>query len=238
MPGIAPEIRQVMGAVSRYVPVEAVRLPDEFFPAHLSVALIDAVCHSRPEDDEQRSPVAECYCRRFGLARTRTNRWQPPLVEHQEPLRDLVRHYDELGVDGMTAEVFRSRGRLPGTNRARAEYVLRLATRLRRMGVEVLQDMLCWRRTEIHLVLRSLSGIDRHIVRTLLNYAGDDDFVWGDVSVCRFVALATGRKTISAPRAANLVRRAAYELVLSPRYLDHQIWRHCNGLPQPATVAR
>jgi len=235
--GIAPEILQVMCAVSRYVPVETVRLPDAFFPAHLSVAIIDAVYGSRLEGEEP-PPVAERYCRHFGLVRTRPVPWQPPPVHGQETLRDLVGHYDSLGARGMAVEVFGARDRFPESNLVRAEYVLRLATELRRRGVEVLQDMLAWRRKEIDLVLRSLTGPDRHIVRRLLNYAGDDDFVWGDVSVRRFVAFAIGRETVSGPRAANLVRRAAYELILSPRYLDHQIWRHCGGLPERTVAGR
>ena len=238
MPDIAPEIRQVMRAVSRYVPVETVRLPDAFLPAHLSVAIIDAVYGFRLEGDEPPPSIAERYCRHFGLVRTRADQWQPPPVHDQETLRDLVGHYDSLGALGMAVEVFGARDRFPGRNLTRADYVLRLATELRRRGVEVLQDMLVWRRKEIDLVLRSLTGSDRCIVRRLLNYAGDDDFVWGDASVRRFVAFAIGRETVSAPRAANLVRRAAYELILSPRYLDHQIWRHCCGLPGRTVAGR
>ena len=218
-----------MRAVSRHVPLEAARLPDEFFPAHLSVAIIDAVHGSRSEGEVQPPPVTERYCRYFGLVRTRSNRWQPPAVDDQETLEDLIGHYDELGIRGMAGDVFRSSGRVPGTSIERAEYVLRLATELRRVGVDVLQNLRTWRRKEIDAVLRTLAGADEHIVRMLLNYAGDDDFVWGDVSVRRFVAVATGRKRVTALRAANLVRQAAHELILSPRYLDHQIWRYCDG---------
>ena len=227
-----------MRAVSRYVPVETARLPDEFFPAHLPVALIDAVYRSQLEGDVQPPPVAERYCLRFELVRMRADRWRLPAIQDQETLRDFVGRCDRLGIGGMETDVFRTRSRFPGTNHPRAEYVLRLATELRLRGVEVLQDIRIWRRREIDFVLRNLSAIDGSIVRTLLNYAGDDDFVWGDGRVCRFVAFATGRKTVSAPRAANLVRQAAYELILSPRYLDHQIWRHCGNLPDGAVAGQ
>ena len=147
-------------------------------------------------------------------------------------MRDLIGHYDGLGVGAMAARVFRVRGHFPGTGIARAEYALRLAIELRRVGVDVLQDLRTWRRRKMDFALRTLTGADEQIVRTLLNYAGDDDFVWGDVSVRRFVAFAIGEETISAPRAANLVRQAAHELIVSPRYLDHQIWRHSDRLPE------
>ena len=219
-----------MRAVSRHVPLDTAGIPDEFFPAHLSVAVIDAVYGSRPEGGKQLPSIAERYCHRFGLVRTRANRWQPPPVDDQEPLRNLIGHYDELGVPGMAAEVFRTNGLVPGTNITRTKYVLRLATELRRIGVDVLQDMRTLRQKEIDAVLQTPAGTDEHIVRSFLNYAGDDDFVLGDVNVRRFVAFATGRERVSASRAANLVRQAAYELILSPRYLDHQIWRYCGGL--------
>ena len=232
MPGIALEIRQVMRAVSREVPLATTQPPDEFFPAHLSVALIDAVYGSRPEGEEPPAPVSERYCRHFGLVRARADRWQLPPVRAQETLRDLIGHYDGLGVGAMAARVFRVRGHLAGTGIARAEYVLRLAIELRRVGVDVLQDLRTWRRREMDFARRILTGADEQIVRTLLNYAGDDDFVWGDVSVRRFVAFAIGEETISPRRAANLVRQAAYELIVSPRYLDHQIWRYSDRLPE------
>ena len=39
----ADELNQVIAAVRRSFPLRDLVLPDEFFPAHLSVALIDAV---------------------------------------------------------------------------------------------------------------------------------------------------------------------------------------------------
>ena len=227
-----------MSAVLRHVSVETARIPDEFFPAHLSVALIDAVFGFLPEVDEPSSAIAGRYCRYFGLERTRADRWQPPPVHDQETLREFIGHYDDLGVFGMAAEVFRTTDPVPGTNVARAEYGLRLATELRRVGVDVLQDLGTWRRKNIDAVFRTLAGADERILRMLLNYAGDDDFAWGDASVRRFVASAIGRERVSASRAANLVRRAAYELVLSPRYLDHQIRMYCDGLREQTSPIR
>ena len=58
-----------------------------------------------------------------------------------------------------------------------------------------------------------------------LMYAGNNDFVRGDDCVRAFVAGALGREEVSAAKAEDLVRRSAYELVLSPRYLDDQIRR-------------
>ena len=226
---IDSEIRQVMRAVSRLFSLKTVDLPDEFFPAHLSVAIIDAVFGSGPANGEWPAPVSERYCRHFGIVRTRADRWRPPPVEDQETLGDLADHYDKLGTGGMADTVFRSDARVPGTNVRGAEYVLRLARECLRMRVGVLQDMQIRRRNEIDVTLRTLAGLDERIVRTFLTYAGDDDLVWGGVGVRRFIASAIGRRTVSTARAVSLVRRTAYELVISPRYLSHRIRLHCES---------
>ena len=221
-----------MQAVSRSIPLETVECSDEFFPAHLPVALIDAVFGSRLAREEQPASVSQRYCRHFGIERTRSNRLQLPPADDQETLGDLIGHYDELGVEAMKEDVFRTDCQFPGTNLSRTEYVPRLAFELRRIGVDVLQDIRGWRRKHIDFALRTLAGVDEHVVRRFLTYTGDDDFVWGDVNVRQFVASAIGKDSVSGTRAVNLVRRAAYELILSPRYLDHQIWRHCAFLPK------
>ena len=125
----------------------------------------------------------------------------------------------------MTNEVFQTRRRFPGTKIKRTENVLSAARVLRRIGVDVLQDVPIRRPAVLDSALQSLPGGGECTVRRLLMYTGGDDFVLGDSHVRRFVANAIGRRTVSAARAAALVRSAAYELVVSPRYLDREIWR-------------
>ena len=223
--GSALELCQVISAVSRSIPLEKPDLPDEFFPAHLSVALIDAIFHSRLRYGEQPAPGAERYCSRFEIARTRADRWKPPPADEQETLGDLIRHYDEFGVVRMANEVFRTRRRFPGTKITRSESVLHAARALRCVGVDVLQDVWSRRPAEIDDALRSVPGGDDGTGRILLMYTGGDDFVLGDPYVRRFVANAIGRRTVSAARAVALVRSAAYELLVSPRFLDREIRR-------------
>ena len=115
------EMRQVVDALCRSIPLDSAELTDEFFPAHLSVALIDAVSRSRLRYAEQPAPIAERYCRHFGIARCRADRWEPPAVDEQETLGDLVQRYDDHGVDRIASEVFRCRRSFPGANVTRAE---------------------------------------------------------------------------------------------------------------------
>ena len=230
---VACETARVMRAISHSIPA-AVPPPDAFFPSHLSVALIDAVFGARRVEQGGGS-VADRYCRHFGLARTRAERlWLPP-VDGQETLGELVARYENLGVETMADTVFRDLSRFPRTSHFRAGYVVGLARGLRNLGIDTLQDMGTWCPGALDVALRVKAGFDAHVVRLLLSYGIDDDFVWGNDAVRGFVARAVERETVSAARAAFLVRRAAFELILSPRHVDYRIW---TGTVQHSAVQR
>ena len=220
------EIDQVIDAVVRSIPLETLDLTEEFFPAHLSIAVVDAVFRTDYRNGTPSDPAAERYCRYFGLSRTRPDRWNPPPANEQEPLGELIRRYDELGPDAMANDVFRARRYSPQHQVTMATMVLHAARALQSIGVEVLQDVSARHIKEIDDVLQSLPGVDEHTIRRLLMYTGDDDFVLGDAHIQRFVASAVGRRTISPRGAQELVRSAAYELILAPRFLDREICLH------------
>ena len=218
-------LNQVIEAVRRSFPLRNLALPDEFFPAHLSVALIDAVFGSKGKHNDGTVPVSERYCRWVGIARTRANRWDKPSPEVQESLTTMIGRFDELGIHRMIGEVFRTKQLLPDAKIARVEFVLRAARKLRHVGIEVLQDVQVRPCEQIERTLGDCAGFGEATTRMFLMYAGNDDFVRGDDYVRQFVANALGRTEVSAAKAEGLVRRSAYELVLSPRYPDDQIWR-------------
>ena len=219
-------LRLMLDAVGRSIPLEAIDLPDEFYPAHLSVALVNLVFRIGLGAGDQPPPVAEHYCRRFGLAQVRSFRRTLPRTCEQETLETLVRRYREFGLDRMANEVFGSRCCFPGTDIPRVAYVVRIADELARIGVNRLQDVQLGRSRDIAEVLRPLPGIDEHFVRMLLTYAGDDLRVVGDHHVRSFVARAIDRGTVSVTEAVDLVRRCAHELILAPRYLGYRIWSY------------
>ena len=217
----------MVAAVTRILPLEKLDLPEEFFPAHLSVALIDAVFRSPSREREQVEEVIGRYCRHFGISRTRERKWKTPPVHKQETIRDLIGHYDELGVDRMKNEVFQAHRRLPGTRLSEVEYILHAARALRFIGVDVLQDLPSLPSEDIEEALQSSSDASECVARKFLMCTGDDDYVRGDVHVRNFVAEAIGQASVSVTRARSLVRRSAYELILSPRFLYLEIRRYC-----------
>ena len=203
---------KVIDAVVRSISLETFDLTDEFFPAHLSIALVDAVFRTDHRDEGLSLSAAERYCRHFGLSRTRDDRWGFPPANEQETLGALVRRYDDLGLDRMTNDVFGARRHSPRHQITMATIVLRAAQALQSIGVEILQDVSARHSDEINDALQCLPGIDEYTIRRLLMYTGDDDFVLGDAHIQDFVANAVGRETVSPCGAKKLVRRAAYQV--------------------------
>ena len=223
---VSSDCRLVMQKVRCTVPLERPDLPDEFFPGHLSVALINAVFPARNGHDARARSAADRYCRRFGIARTRTDRWELPPVEEQETLLDLVRRGDELAANQMAGGFSWTGMPCPKMKRARTEDLLCAARALLQLGIRVLQDVVARDAAEIEHRLRRSARLDESTIRSFLMYSGDDDFVQGDIYVRTFVAEATGRGSVSATEAEDLVRWAAHELILSPRYLDYELWKY------------
>ena len=218
-------VKRVVDEVHCSIDVERARLGDEFFPAHVSIALIDAVFTPQIRYYEQVVPVIERYCRRFGLRRARTDRSRLPRVEDQESLSDLIDHYRVLGLEWMQEVVVRARYRSPGTTVLKSENVRRAALALRSMGIEALQDAQSRHPGEIKSVMLPLHGIGDRTVHMFLMYSGGDEFVKGDVHVCRFVANALGSRRVAPEEAERLVMLAAHAIGMAPRLLDYEIWK-------------
>ena len=224
--GEASRVRQVVEAVGRCISFDAIELPEEFFPAHLPVAIVEAVFRFQPGREEQSSRVAKRYCRCFELEHTRRDKFALPAPDEQETVADLIGHYDERGVERMASEVLATSSRSSGTAAVGAQTVLHIASALRNIGVDVLQDVQDRPARALEVAVRSVPGTNETMARLLLTYAGDDDFVLGDDHVRRFVAEATGQRSVPTSLAVRLVCQAAYELIVSPRHLDYRIYRY------------
>lgn len=218
------EVRKVACEVKRLIDLESAELDDAFFPAHLSIALIDAVFNPQLDYYGRVVPIIERYCRQFGLCRIRSDRESLPPIDEQETLTDLISHYEDLGSEGMRDEVFQARYCSPGTRIPKSDNVRLAAVALRGKGIETLQDAVSMDPEKIEWVLTPLSGIGPRTIRMLLTYLGNDNFVKGDRHVIRFVSNALGSYQVSAEEAERLVTEAARVLDVAPRLLDNAIW--------------
>ncbi len=223
------DVQGIVDAVRRDIDLAGAKLGDEFYPAHISIALIDAVFSVRLSYHAQVVPIVERYCACFRLSRIRDRRMTLPPLSAQETISDLLRHYEELGPSGMQETVVKSGYLSPGTNILKSENVRRAALALQGVGVETLQDAAATTAHAIKCELVRIRGIGEGTVHMFLMYAGDDAYVKGDVHVCRFVADALGKDRVSPAVAEQLVRAAASELNIAPRLLDNEIWKLRSG---------
>ena len=168
MPECAHELDQVMTAIHRSISLEDIQLPDEFFPAHVPAALIDSIFRSQGQHDGNADSVAERYCDRFKVPRTRADRWTLPPAEEQETVAELTRRYDEFGVDRMADEVFGNGTPLTESTVANAQCVLRAARELRRIGINVLQDVAAQSLDEVEHEFRLAAGLGETAFRMFL----------------------------------------------------------------------
>ena len=218
------QVEKVVHAVRQHIVDIHRALPEEFRPAHLSVALIDAVFNPRLHYASVVVPIVERYCDHFGLVRTvAPGEWPPPLSA-QETLCDLIGAYDAPGGEILRTKVFRSRHFSPGTRVYKADNVLHCAHALRAIGLNTLQDAQGKEPGSIKRALCAVHGIRDATAHMLLMYCGNDDYVKGDVHVCRFVGDALGVDAVAPRDAEWLVARAAGELGIAPRTLDARIW--------------
>ena len=187
------DVRWVVHRVRSLIDVNGTELGEEFFPAHLSVALIDAIFTANRKYALV-VPIVERYCQRFSLNRVRQDKTTLPSVGDQETLSDLIGHYETLGLDELQETVFRVRWPAHSSTRIlRSENVRRAAERLRGLGIETLQDIQSKRPDEIKCALEPLRGIGDRTIHMLLMYVGHDDFVKGDVHVCPVCSRGSGQ---------------------------------------------
>ena len=168
----ASQVEKVARTVRRRIGDVCAELPQEFRPAHVSVALIDEVFNPHVDFFAVVVPIVERYCRRFGLVRAVAPGEWPPPIEAQETLGDLIDHYDVFGEDCLRTQVFQSVHRSPGTWVYKANNVLNCARKLCDIGMNTLQDVQAMEPREIKSVLCEVHGIGVATVHMFLMYCG------------------------------------------------------------------
>ena len=194
-------------------------------PAHLTVALVDAVFNPQLDYEKVVSPIVERYCRHFGLKRRSEppQEW-PPLRETEQTLSALIAAYEDHGKEWMRDEVFGSTHRSPGTDVYKSDNVLECARALHAIGIETIRDVGAKDPCEIEKALCDIAGVGRATMHMLLMYCGNEEYVKGDVHIRGFVAEALGVEKVRPELAEALVAGAARKLDVKPVELDVAIW--------------
>lgn len=197
------------------------------------VCVIDAV-FSIGVRYEGTEAVIRRFCHHFQIPYSGPNRL-PPQAE-QLSIDAFLRIYDRYGVPRMTSEVYQNRQRTSSRSGIlKSEAVLRFSLALAKHSVNYLQDVekvIGSRNFEadIKQIPGQSSGIS---LRYFFMLAGSDDYVKPDRMIHRFLHRVLGRVLTDdgcqeAVVGACGVLVAEYP-VMSPKALDHLIWRYERG---------
>ena len=72
---------RVAARVRCVIDLDGAELSDEFFPGHLSIAVIDAVFNPQLRYESQVIPIIDSYCRHFEIRRIRPSRGCTALMQ-------------------------------------------------------------------------------------------------------------------------------------------------------------
>ncbi len=229
--------RRVAQSALTLLPLDGAALDREYHYNSLSLCVIDAVFSIGVRYEGVRAVVRR-YCEYFGLEEYRPDQSAVPAKASQEALSGLVRHYDDLGLERMTGEVFVNRQRTSTRSGIlKAEAVLKFAGALRSHGIDYLQDV--GDTLPSAALQRAIGAIPGQGSGISLQYcwmlAGSDELIKPDRMVLRFLEDSLGRP-VGAEEALNLVAGAVAELkarypAMTPRLLDHKIWEYQRARP-------
>jgi hypothetical protein len=214
------------------LPLDTARLGDEYFYQSLPLCVIDAV-YSIGVRYDCVAAVVERYCRQFGLRKTRGDRKEMPPNNEQESVTEFCERLEPFTPEQLATEVFQNRQRTSArAGILKAEAVIRFAAVLKNAEVNFFRDIPKFLirpepMREIMNIPGQRSGIS---LKYFLMLAGNEGQIKPDRMVLRFLEDAIGR-AVSISDAESLIAATSEKLShqypeLTPRLLDHEIWRY------------
>ncbi|HYC47804.1 MAG TPA: hypothetical protein VED01_20220 [Burkholderiales bacterium] len=205
-------------------------LGDEYYYGSLPLAVLDAVFSIGVRYASVRN-VVDRYCSRFAVTKLRRDRHQLPLRAEQEPVSAFCTRFEYLGIEAMVGILCSKHRTSPRNGILKADAAYRFASALRAHRIEYLQDAAAAPRTDVERMILDIPGQRSGIsLRYFWMLAGADDFIKPDRMVFRFLEAAVGR-VVLADEAQALLAEATEILsadypALTPRLLDHEIWKY------------
>lgn len=229
---MSTEISLIAAHAQKGLSLATAQLGDEYFYQSIPLCVIDAVYSIGVRYEIVRNMIGR-YCAHFSVQRARTPRNVLPHNNQQESVSSFCERFEQYGANAMAAEVFRNRQRTSPTNgilKAEATYLF--ASVLRKHGIEYLQDVervLDNREfeKEIFAIPGQTSGIS---LQYFFMLAGSEDLIKPDRMILGFLQSVLGRP-IRTTEAQRLLAESTAQLReiyphLTPRLLDHEIWKY------------
>ena len=208
-----------------------VRLGREYFYASLPLCVIDAVFSINTRYTAVENVIGR-VCDRLGVARFAAGEGVLPDRDTQLSTSRFLERIGAADPEELARNLFGNRQRTsPRNGILKADAAVRFAQVLQHGRIEYLQDAAgLGERPDIEASVHRIPGQSSGLSwRYFLMLAGDETLTKPDRMVLRFLARALGREP-AADEAQALLEQAVVELrsdcpALTPRLLDHLIWR-------------
>ncbi|MFP4052108.1 MAG: hypothetical protein ACLFVB_10265 [Thermoplasmata archaeon] len=215
--------------------LDEIELGDEFFYNSLPLCVIDAVFSIGVLYTSTRNTV-ERYCNYFNLKMFRNDKNDsPPAVEEQQPISELMSLIEEHGIQKFTQSIFDNRQRTSPTHGIlKTEAVYQFSKVLNKYDVDYFQDIEnIIGNNNFEKDIKNIKGqTSGRSLELFFMMAGHDEYIMPGRMILRFINDMLD-KDISAEDARNILIEASsilksdYNYVnMSPRLLDHHIWKH------------
>lgn len=217
---------------ANHLDLHAAKLGNEYFYASLPHCVIDAV-YSIGVRYEGVQNVVRRYCNYFDVSQVRPSREELPSRPEQQPLSDLVRNMEVLGIERFTRHIFQNSQRTSSQSGIlKSDAVFRFARVLSSHSIDFFQDISSHiDDTDLERELRNIPGQSSGIsIDYFFMLAGDGRLIKPDRHVLGFLRRVLSR-TCGIEEARSLLSNACVTLrprfpQLTPRVLDYVIWSH------------
>jgi hypothetical protein len=229
---MSADVSAISARANAVLPLAAASFGDEYFYQSLPLCVIDAVYSIGVRYEGVRNTINR-YCSHFKLQRIRSPKNALPQKQEQESISSFCERTEEYGPNAMAIEVFRNKQRTSPTNGIlKADGAYRFAAVLRKYGIEHLQDI--GAAIQNHELEKDILAIPGQTSGISLNYffmlSGSDNLIKPDRMILAFLKSILGRP-VSLSEAQDLLTAVATQLTanfphLTPRLLDHEIWKY------------
>jgi len=207
-------------------------LGNEYYYNNIPLCIIDAVFSIGINYNATRN-VVKNFCKKQNIERLRKYGSEYPERDQQFSVKDLIALYDKNSLDDITNKYYVNKCRTSTRNGIlKSEAVKLFCEVLIKYRVYHFQDLskVIGNREfegDIKEIPGQGSGISTSYFYML---AGDDNFIKPDRMIIRFVESCIGSSGLKPDEVTKLIMDTHKELVkefpsLTPRELDHQIWR-------------
>lgn len=228
--------RKIADHCKRVLDLANAKLSEEFFYNSLALCVIDAVFSLGISYTATRN-VVKNFCSKLKIKMFRHHGSKYPKIESQFSMEALLSLYQDHSFEELADIIFKNHNRTsPRNGILKSEAVFRFASVLHTFGVNYFQDIpLVIESSNFESSIRKIPGQSSGLsTKYFYMLAGGEDFIKPDRMIIRFVESVIQEK-VDSDKTYSLILDALTILkkefpALTPRMLDHEIWKYQQNL--------